>query len=49
MEKDSSPSVVLSASAVRRNDAVPSDLISLELSLSPKEKSEESTPDPEMV
>ena len=47
--KDSLPSVVLSAAAERTKLAVPSEPISLELLMSPAEKSDESMPEPKTV
>ena len=47
--KDSEPSVVLSAAAVWRNVAVPSDLIRRVPLMSPVVKSEELIPEPEAV
>ena len=49
MLKDSEPSVVLSAAAVWRKEAVPEESISLELLISPKEKSEDVIPGPDSV
>ena len=47
--KDSDPSVVLSAAAVCRKVAVPSDLISRDPLVSPVEKSDELMPEPDTV
>ena len=49
MLKDSLPSVVLSAAAERTKLALPSEPISLELSMFPEEKSDELMSEPETV
>ena len=49
MLKDSFPSVVLSVAAERTKVALPSEPISLELLISPDEKSEAVIPEPETV